>query len=690
MQLLQKIKSQKKDNLLFYLILLACLFIMVEVAVFIYGNELYLADYHFVADKLKVPWAVLPAVFYFFCMQFLVHASFVFIVWSITKLIAFYLKTSPRLTETMGISLWIMATMVILLANHYFFPNTKFACLTFLVARLGLLKIALMIGLSILLFAVLLAALGALKWMKQYKLPAFCMALMFIILYGRFEYQQTRERIISHATITRPNIILIGVDALRPDFLSFFGAPKRAHFFDDFLEHSTVFAESLTPDARTYPAWVSLLTGQYPKENGVRFDLSATMGFDPRQTLPAILRAQGYQTIFAMDDVRFSNIDETMGFDKLITPPIGFNDFLIGSLNDFPMSNLLVNTWIGRYLFPFSYANRAIYITYEPNTFLDLLNKGLSQTHDKPLFLAVHFCLPHYPYAWAKQSNDHHFLYNYRASILRADLQVQGFFKILKANHLLDHAIVVFLSDHGEALELAGDRVTEQELYVPGVLSTQHRVPQFYPASIKNEPSNRSTGHGTDVLSFTQYHNVLAFRFYGLPGQKAITVPGWVSLLDIKPTVLALLSIEGGPLSGQSLVDYIAGLKTEVKQKKDFFMESDFSPAAVRSVYPETRKILFQGIDYFEINPFTMRLTIKPSMSNLIISSKQYADIDGEWVLALYPQAINGMTAILVNLRTGEWTDDLKTPFAKGAPVLHMLNALKKFYGAEIKNINTL
>ncbi len=28
----------------------------------------------------------------------------------------------------------------------------------------------------------------------------------------------------------------------------------------------------------------------------------------------------------------------------------------------------------------------------------------------------------------------------------------------LKQNHLLDHAIVILLSDHGEALELSGDR----------------------------------------------------------------------------------------------------------------------------------------------------------------------------------------------------------------------------------------
>ena len=71
-------------------------------------------------------------------------------------------------------------------------------------------------------------------------------------------------------------------------------------------------------------------------------------------------------------------------------------------------------------------------------------------------------------------------------------------------------SIVILLSDHGEALELSGDRVTEPDLFVS---DTTKMIPHFYPSSVTEEQVNQSAGHGTDVLGLTQYHTVLAFRF---------------------------------------------------------------------------------------------------------------------------------------------------------------------------------
>jgi hypothetical protein len=113
-------------------------------------------------------------------------------------------------------------------------------------------------------------------------------------------------------------------------------------------------------------------------------------------------------------------------------------------------------------------------------------------------------------------------------------------------------------------------------------------------------------------------------------------------------------------------------------------MESDFSPQAVRTVHPETRKILFEGIDFFKIDPVSMQLVVKKSMGDLIISSKQYADLYGEWILALYPEPTGKMMPILVNLNSGLWTNDLSTPFAIASPASAMLSSLKQFYGNEL------
>ncbi len=237
---------------------------------------------------------------------------------------------------------------------------------------------------------------------------------------------------------------------------------------------------------------------------------------DLTQTLPAILKRHGYETIYATDETRFSNINHDFGFNQVIAPPVGLNDFILGTLNDFPFSNLLVNTKIGYWLFPHSYANRPAGVTYDPDTFLHFITNKMRLQPGRPLFMAVHFCLPHFPYKFAT-TNARALTpqMNYQESIQRVDQQVADFIAYLKQQHLLDHAIVVILSDHGEALELSGDRVTDLKHYISTRNKNSH-PPRFYPPSLDDEAVNQSGGHGTDVLGLTQYHTVLAYRLFGM------------------------------------------------------------------------------------------------------------------------------------------------------------------------------
>lgn len=113
------------------------------------------------------------------------------------------------------------------------------------------------------------------------------------------------------------------------------------------------------------------------------------------------MRANGYETMYASDDKRFSNITKEYGFNKILGPRMGVNDFLLGGLSDFPLTNLLIKLPAAKWLFPFNYGNRAAAITYEPRTFLELVKTGLINRSQKPLFLAVHLCLAHWPFTWA-------------------------------------------------------------------------------------------------------------------------------------------------------------------------------------------------------------------------------------------------------------------------------------------------
>src|SRR5207237_4649775 len=101
----------------------------------------------------------------------------------------------------------------------------------------------------------------------------------------------------------KPNIIIIGFDALRPDLLSFFSKNHQpTPHFDKFLQSATVF-----PNA-SY--------------------------FDPlefKKTLAKKFQQVGYATIYATDNRRFNHIDQRYGFDYIVGPSGTAADYLIGS-----------------------------------------------------------------------------------------------------------------------------------------------------------------------------------------------------------------------------------------------------------------------------------------------------------------------------------------------------------------------
>jgi arylsulfatase A-like enzyme len=677
-------KVDNKSSLLFYLLTLTSVFLMIEISFFIQGDGIYLKDFKFIANHIHLPFSIFSATIFYIGVQLLVHFLFTVAIFSITIGVIYWVSSWKKHIEIVGMGLWFLGIITILLANYYCFPNSRFSHLIGDLLPFYFLKYFFWISFTVFLLILLIGVSGLLLSLFQRSKLLFILTGTTLLTTAAFAFHHDSKSIIDAASAEKPNIIIIGVDALRPDFLGYFGGGKRTPYLDDFLNQSSVFSEALTPIARTFPAWISILTGQYPKLSNIRFDLQSGTPRNLEQILPQVLKQNGYETIYSSDETRFSNLDQSFGFDRTITPPMGVNDFLIGSLNDSPLSNLLVNTPIGRYLFPYSYGNRPAYVTYDPDTFLHLLKYHLQEPRQKPVFLVTHFCLSHGYYTWGTRKADQQPINNYRAAVHRVDKQVNDFLVFLKNNKFLEHSIVIILSDHGEAIELSGDRATDADFFIPGKNNLKKTIPHFYPPAIEHEHVDQSAGHGTDVLSMTQYHSVLAFRFYGIPGQVPSLIKGRVSLLDVKPTLLDLLKIKMPPLSGQSLTDYIAGKKSIVPSQEDFFTESDFSPQAVRSVHPETREILFEGINFFEVNPMTARLTIKKSMAPLIISSKQYADFKGPWVLAVYPQNNNSMVPILVNLETGFWTNDLGTDFAKHSPASHMLQALKKFYGQDM------
>ena len=670
-------RQSKEEGTFLYLLLLTGFFFLLEISFFIQCNRMYLSDYTFMTNHLDLPLSIIPGIAFYLFAQLLVHFGYCVVIWLMSSAIAHLFKLSYKHHLIVSMIIWTCGIITALAANQYLYPNSKFTELSLLFLPDAIEKIVFPIASLLMAICLILAIKGSkiVKWLS-----------ILLTIFICASYLANHINITSNpATSSKPNIILVGVDSLRPDYLSYFGGEQSTPFFDTFLEQATSFSDAVTPLARTFPSWVSILSGSYPRELNVRTNLVTVNQSQLSTLLPSLLRKEGYDTLFATDETRFNNIDHTYGFDHTVTPPMGLNDFILGSFNDFPLSNLLLNTSVGEWLFPHSYANRPVFFSYNPNTFLQLIHPYLQEKRSRPLFLAIHFCLPHYPYLWSGLSGrNYEPLARYQQSILRVDQQLSDFFSELKQAHLLDHAIVVLLSDHGEALELRGDRITEADLFQD--VSKRNPVPVFYPQSLDKASINQSVGHGTDVLGLTQYHTLLAFKLYGMGEQRKGIVPGVVSLTDIKQTVLDLINYPTASLnpSSISLAPIINGNVAQYRHHEHLFIESDFSPEAIRTVYPEARKVVLEGIELFQINPKTTRLTVKDEMVQKIIKSKQYADISGEWMLAIYPQSNHTRMPILINLVNGKWTNDLQSSFAKQSPAANMLAALQAFYGNEL------
>jgi len=620
---------------------------------------------------LQLPTTVIGPIMGYFIISIGLCLLFTTFIWLISINIANFLQLTRPQTSKLCIGVWGLFTTTIFIANQAYFPRTLAADFT----KVILAPLAIKILLPILVF--LSCGTLLLGMVAFFRKKIWLLVLAAIPLsYGAFRYVHTPF----HATFEQPHVIVIGVDSLRLDTLKFFGNQQQlTPHIDQFLTQAKVFQSAVTPLGRTFAAWLSILTGRYPKEHNARYNLTAQQTLKIPHTLPQQLHEHGYETVYASDNKRFSNIDKYYGFDIELGPRIGVNDFLLGLFSAFPLTNFLTNMPLAKWLLPFNYSNRAQNTTYFPHTFTRELESYLAKPRQKPLLLAVHFCLPHWPYIWADDSSTTHQSYN--KAIRAADQQFEQLLASLHKYQYLNHAIVVLLSDHGESFMRLNDRITTSQQYQGAPKQASPFID--YINTHENGQLNRSDSHGTDLLSPSQTDILIAFQQYhatDTPTHYVYDFP--VSLIDIKPTLLAMLQIPDTTSTGISLAPYLQTPTTPPPAPRPIYMETGFIPPYLFLQTPKLSQLLDIGELYYHINP-QGRLEMKPQAKSIILKEKKRAVRYRNWLLANYPDGDHSIN-ILVNTKTHQWTDQLTSEFAKASPASRMLEDLRQFYGDEL------
>lgn len=426
------------------------------------------------------------------------------------------------------------------------------------------------------------------------------------------------------ADFGRPHVVILGVDSLRNDMseATLDGRSLTPHI-DRFLQGAHRFSDATSPLARTYGSWVAILTGRHPVSTNARFNLMPRHLVREGDTLADALRAAGYRSVYATDEVRFANFDQSYGFDQLITPPVGASDFLLGTIGDLPLVNLVTGSPAGNWLFPANHANRAAYATYDPGHFVARLDDELEVR--QPSLLAIHLTLAHWPYSWAGQvapSTPPEYRDAYRQAIAAVDRQFDAVVGLLRRKGVLDNAIVVVLSDHGEALGFPSDTM----------LRKTGRPEEIW---------NSIWGHGTSVMSPHQYGVLLSLRAFGratLPGEGR--VHDWpVSLEDIRPTLEEVATGRApGNVDGLSLLPYLAGTASaSVLEPRLRYTETCFNTPMMLAGRIDASGLVTEAIEFYELAPESGWVQLRENRLPELMAKKQRAVLSRDALLAAVP-----------------------------------------------------
>jgi choline-sulfatase len=226
------------------------------------------------------------------------------------------------------------------------------------------------------------------------------------------------------------NVVLIVVDTLRSDHLSFYGYPQEtAPFLSHLAGRSTQFENVFSASSWTSPATASIFTSLYPFQHGVMMGLMAiikTQKIDPKikvnripgeiDTITEVLKRNGFKTYGISDNL---NIGKKQGFDQ------GFDRLRTFNYQGAHHLNALLKKWKN-----------------------DITTGG-------KYFLYLHYMDPHAPYHQhepldkALKGRKNISLAAYNSEIRYVDRHIKEMYELFGWDK---NTLLIITSDHGEGL----------------------------------------------------------------------------------------------------------------------------------------------------------------------------------------------------------------------------------------------
>jgi hypothetical protein len=249
--------------------------------------------------------------------------------------------------------------------------------------------------------------------------------------------------------------------------------------------------------------------------------------------------------------------------------------------------------------------------------------------------------------------------------------------EVLQSKGALRNALVVVLSDHGEALSLPSDSFFDETFRVEGLRAPLKMI---------------DSGHGQSVLSKSQYQVLLAFRSFGArdgigASGRDLSFPATVE--DIAPTILELLGERGNPLAatGQSLVPVLesrAGSNGGDAERVRF-TETDLKVLPTPGGGVDEAGTARKNSKFFEVDPRTARLHIRPLYAPLAIAYKERAAFTKDYLLAAIPAGPYAHEYLFLDFANKKGRLLLERPGDDEPDAQLLWDAIAQHYGDELK-----
>jgi arylsulfatase A-like enzyme/predicted Zn-dependent protease len=303
------------------------------------------------------------------------------------------------------------------------------------------------------------------------------------------------RRLWSKRGVKTPNVLLITLDTTRADHIACYGYPDvKTPNLDALAGRGVLFEQAATSSPLTLPAHCSIMTGMYPTYHGVRVNGNTALSQE-QTTIAEVLSARGYRCgAFIGAFV----LDGRWGLNQ------GFQYYD----DQFDLRK---------------YKHLDLGEVQRPGSeVMDAALAWLDSEKADPFFAWIHLYDPHAPYEppepYYSEYAGRGRVGLYDGEIASMDDQIGRCVAWLEKNGLADETIIVLIGDHGEGLGSHGEGthgyfIYDYAAHVPFIITTP------------------------------------------LPGTQGVRVPSQVRAVDVFPTVLGLLGLEGrAGVHGRSVV----------------------------------------------------------------------------------------------------------------------------------------